>query len=137
MIVLDEQLLSYGVREPIARWYHGAVLAITQLRPQTVVRDDAIPVLLRAAKHPTFVTINITDFWRKMPSDPRFCIACIAVSHTHALEVPDLLRRLFRLVPFRTQRQRLGTIIQVSTRQVQYYTKEIAVIHRIVWPRAT
>jgi hypothetical protein len=104
MIVLDEQLLSYGVREPIARWSRGTVLDITQLRPQTVIRDDAIPMLMRAARRPTFVTINILDFWRRIPSDPRFCIACFAVPHTRALEVPELLRQLFRLVPFRTQR---------------------------------
>jgi hypothetical protein len=136
MIVLDEQLLSYGVRDPMARWYRGRVLAITQLRPQTVIRDDAIPMLLRAARQPTFVTINVGDFWRRLSPDPRFCLACIAVSHTQALEVPLLVRRLFRLAPFRTQRQRLGTIIRVSPRQVQYYTATPPVIHRLAWPRA-
>jgi uncharacterized protein (DUF433 family) len=58
MIILDEQLLSYGIRDPMARWYRGQAVAITQLRPQTVMRDDAIPMLLRAARRPTFVTIN-------------------------------------------------------------------------------
>jgi len=131
MIVLDEQLLSYGVRAPIARWYRGTVLAITQLRPQSVIQDDAIPMLLRAARRPTFVTINVLDFWRRLRPDPRFCIVCVAVPHTQALEVPVFVRRLFRLAPFRTQRQRLGTVVRVSVRQVQYYTTIPAVLHRV------
>lgn len=137
MIVLDEQLLSYGVRAPIARWYRGTVLAITQLRSQTVIRDDAIPMLLRTAHRPTFVTINALDFWRRILPDPRFCIACVAVPHTQALEVPVLVHRFFRLAPFRTQRQRLGTVVRVSMRQVQYYTTTPAVMHRVEWPRPT
>jgi hypothetical protein len=137
MIVLDEQLLSYGLRAPIARWYRGMVMDITQLRPQTVIRDDAIPMLLRAARRPTFVTINVGDFWRRLPPDPRFCTVCIAVPHTRAQEVARLLRRLFGLIPFRTQRQRLGTIIRGSARQGQYYTTATSVIHRLDWPRAT
>jgi len=135
MIVLDEQLQSYGVRGPMARWYRGTVLDITQLRPQTVIRDDAIPMLLHAARRPTFVTINVLDFWRRIRPDPRFSIVCVAVPHTQALEVPALVRRLFRLAPFRTQHQRLGTVVRVSVQQVQYYTTTPAVIHRMAWPR--
>jgi predicted ATPase len=44
MIVLDEQLLSYGIQASIARWYRGAVTDITQLRPNTVIPDEAIPM---------------------------------------------------------------------------------------------
>ncbi len=62
MIILDEQLLSYALRAPIEQWYRGTVTDITQLRPETVIRDDAIPMLLRAARQPTFVTINVSDF---------------------------------------------------------------------------
>jgi hypothetical protein len=131
MIVLDEQLQSYGVREPLAHWYRGTVVNITQLRPQTVIRDDAIPMLLRAARRPTFVTINVLDFWRRLLPDPRFCIVCVAVPHTQALEVPALVRRLFRLTPFCTQRQRMGAVVRISVQQVQYYTTIPAVIHRM------
>jgi hypothetical protein len=59
MIVLDEQLLSYGLQASIARWYCRTVTDITQLRPNTVILNDAIPMLLRAVSRPTFVTINL------------------------------------------------------------------------------
>ena len=135
MIVLDEQLLSYGLYAAIARWYRGTVTVITQMRPNTVIQDEAIPVLLRTARQPTFVTINVADFWRRLTPDTRFCIACFAVPHTRAEEVPNLLRRLFALEPFRTRGRRLGKIARVSQRQVQYYTAEARAVHRLDWPR--
>ena len=48
MIVLDEQLLGREVDVRVARWYRGAVLFVTDLRPNTVIKDDVIPVLLRS-----------------------------------------------------------------------------------------
>lgn len=134
MIVLDEQLLSYGLRQHIAQWYRGTVMAITQLRPETVIRDEAIPMLLRAARHPTFVTINVADFWQRVTPETRFCIICVAVPHTRALEVSALVRRLLSLVAFRTQKQRLGKVVRVSQRQVQYYTSADRTIQRLDWP---
>ncbi len=62
MIVLDEQLLGRNLEVEIARWYRGAVCFITDLRPNTVIKDDAIPQLLQQANQPTFVTINVNDF---------------------------------------------------------------------------
>jgi len=69
MIVLDEQLQGLELEDAISRWYHGAVLSVKQLRPGTVIKDEAIPLLLRRLKQPTFVTINDTDFWRRVPAD--------------------------------------------------------------------
>ena len=66
MIVLDEQLLGRGVERDIAHWYRGTVQFITDLRPHTIIKDEAIPVLLRRPAQPTFVTINERDFWRKV-----------------------------------------------------------------------
>ena len=135
MIVLDEQLLSYGIQVSIARWSRGTVTDITQLRPHAVILDEAIPMLLRAASRPTFVTINIADFWRRLAPNPRFCIMCCAVPHTRAQEVPDLLRRVLALEPFRTRSHRLGKIVRVSPQHVQYYTTDTRAIHLIAWPK--
>jgi hypothetical protein len=72
MIVLDEHLLGLGIRAEIARWYRGAVIDITQLRPRSIILDDAIPELLRSVRQPTFITLNVGDFWRRMAPDRRF-----------------------------------------------------------------
>jgi len=62
VIVLDEQLKNSGVEEQLAGWYRGRIVNITMLRPGTVIKDDAIPLLLRQVRAPVFVTINTTDF---------------------------------------------------------------------------
>lgn len=58
MIVLDEELQGLGLEEAIAAWYRGAVVLIKALRPGTVIKDEAIPGVLRRVRQPTFVTIN-------------------------------------------------------------------------------
>ena len=71
MIVLDEQLLGRGLERDIAQWYRGTVRFITDLRPHTIIKDEAISALLRQQSQPTFVTINDRDFWRKVVPDQR------------------------------------------------------------------
>ena len=66
MIVLDEQLLGRDIEAEISRWYRGTVQYIIDLRPNTVIKDDAIAGILQQQREPTFVTINERDFWRKI-----------------------------------------------------------------------
>jgi hypothetical protein len=74
MIVLDDQLLRFELEIRISEWYPGAVRFITDLRLDTVIKDDGIPALLRSQKQATFVTINESDFWRKIPWDRHFLL---------------------------------------------------------------
>ena len=133
MIVLDEQLLGYGLQHIIARWYKGSVTDITELRPDTVIEDEAVPALLRSVRQPTFVTMNVADFWRRLAPDPKFCVACFALPHARADEISDLLRSLFSLEPFRTRQRRLGKIARVSSKQVQFYTTDSWAVQSIEW----
>jgi hypothetical protein len=91
---LDEQLLGYGLQAAIRRWYRGTVTDIIALRPGTVILDQAIPELLRETRQAAFVTINVTDFWRRLPPDKHFCILCFALPDERAGELPGLLRRV-------------------------------------------
>ena len=72
MIVLDEQLLGRNLETAIARWYKGNICFITDLRPQSVIKDDAIPKLLQLENQDTFITINERDFWRKVVINQHF-----------------------------------------------------------------
>ena len=67
MIVLDEQLEDPRLSDKIARWYKGAVINLRELRLGSHVLDDAVPILLRRVRQPTFTTINYGDFWNKFP----------------------------------------------------------------------
>jgi hypothetical protein len=122
MLVLDEQLLGRGIDTALELWYRGPVLFITDLRPSTVIKDDAIPILLRQQHQATFLTINETDFWHKVAIDAHFCVVCFAVPDSRAREIAMLLRAVFRLPPFRTKAQRMGKVVRVTHATVNYYT---------------
>jgi hypothetical protein len=72
MIVLDEELQGLGLESAISVWYRGAVIIINQLRPRTVIKDEAIPTLLRRVREPTFVTINYIDSGGELQQTRRF-----------------------------------------------------------------
>ena len=120
MIVLDEQLLGRGIEHDIARWYRGKVQFIIDLRPNTVIKDDAIPALLQQQSQPTFVTINDRDFWQRAPCDARYCMVCFTLSDGHTGDIPQSLRTLFRLPEFRTKAQRMGKIVRVTRGAISY-----------------
>ena len=122
MVVLDEQLLGRDIEIEIARWYRGAVQFIIELRPHTVIKDDAIPEILRQQNQPTFVTINERDFWRKVAIDSRYCVVCFTLSDARAREIPETLRTLLRRAEFRTKANRMGKVIRVTENEVSYYT---------------
>ena len=124
MIVLDEQLLGRDIENQIARWYQGAVCFIMDLRPNTVVKDDAIPRLLQQESQPTFVTINESDFWRKTAITDQFCMVCFALPDSRAREIPTRLRRLFDHPLFDTKKKRMGKMIRVAEKEVSYYSSE-------------
>jgi hypothetical protein len=124
MIVLDEQLLGRNIDQEIARWYQGAVQFITDLRPNTVIKDDAIPELLRQQNQSTFVTINERDFWGKVIIDQRFCVICFALSDARAGDIPQLLKVLLRRLEFNTKAKRMGKVIRVTSREIEYYTTQ-------------
>ena len=108
MIVLDEQLLGRDIEEQIARWYQGAVCFITDLRLNTVIKDDAIPKLLQQENQPTFVTINESDFWRKTAINSQFCVVWFALPDSRAREISQRLRRLFDHPLFDTKNKRMA-----------------------------
>jgi hypothetical protein len=120
--VLDEQLLGRHLEAALGRWYRGPVRFITDLRPGTVIKDDAMPGLLRQQQHATFLTINETDFWRKVGIDAHCCVICFALPDARAHEIPELLRAVFWLPGFRTKARRMGKVLRVARRTVTYYT---------------
>jgi len=121
MIVLDENIHSRQNLAAIAEWYRGQVVSITQLRPGSVIRDDAIPALLQRLNRPSFVTTNVDDFWQVVQPHPLYCIVCISLPRERNSEVPTILRRLFALPEFRTKALRMGKVIRSSVAGAFYY----------------
>jgi hypothetical protein len=134
VIVLDENLLGLRLNNPIAIRYPGRVSYITALRPSTVIKDEAIPRLLQRLKGVTFVTTNVTDFWRRVLAHPQYSIVCLSLPNERLREVPELLRRLLRMPEFRTKAARMGKVVRVSRQQVQYYVVGAHHEHILTWP---
>ncbi len=122
MIILDEQLLEHDIEANISKWYGGAVRFVTELRPNTIIKDDAIPQLLRQQNQATFITINEKDFWRKVAISEQFCVVCLTLLDSRTHEIPELLRGLFRLSEFKTKANRMGKVIRVTDNETSYYT---------------
>ena len=133
MIVLDEQLQGLGLEEAITRWYRGAVFIVKKLRPGRVIKDEAIPTLLRQLKQPTFITIDYMDFWRSVPADNPYCLVCLALSIEQVEEIPVRLRQLLRLPEFKTKKARMGKVILVRERRLQYYSPHEKLVHILRW----
>jgi hypothetical protein len=124
MIVLDEQLLGRDLETTIATWYPGTVCFIHELRPNTIVKDEAIPSILQHQRQPTFITINERDFWLKIAADPRYCVICFALPDSQARMIPPLLRSLLRRPSLRTKAKRMGQVIRVTKTGISYYTSD-------------
>ena len=132
MIVLDEQLLGRNIEAQIKKWYSGKVVYINDLRPNTIIKDDAIPELLRHQNQPTFITINEKDFWRKVQIDDRYCIVCMVITDSQVNKIPLLLRSLLRIAEFKTKSARMGKVIRIADDKISYYTfldKQIITIY--------
>ena len=121
MIVLDEQLLGRGLEMEIAQWNPGPVRFIMDLRPNTVIKDDAVPLLLQHQDQPTFVTLNESDFWLK-GGDQRRVLCCVfCLSRFTGAGDSRLLRSLFHHPQFATKSQRMGVVIRIADQGVTYY----------------
>ncbi len=121
MIVLDEQLLDPQLQSAIAAWYPGQVINIVDLAPGRSIQDEAIPSILRGEQYPTFVTVNVVDFWERVPADRAYCMVCFALPQDRRQRVPPLLREILALDEFRTKATRMGKVVLVTEAHLRYY----------------
>ena len=128
-IILDEQIRPRVVLVSLRSWI--TVSRVLELRPNTIIKDEAIPGLLRQLKQPTFVTINVRDFWKRKLCDPRYCIVCMAVADDKQFEIPRLLRDLLRLPEFKTHATRMGKIAHVGLEHRRYYRYGDDSVHQL------
>jgi hypothetical protein len=124
LILPDENVYQQSIMASIAAWYRDQVRSLSTLRPNTLIKDEAIPTVLRNVRQPTFVTTNVDDFWRRIPAHSRYSIVCVALPNERLHELSPLLRQLLRLPEFNTKAKRMGKVIRVSPSQLQYYERQ-------------
>ena len=133
MIVVDENIHDQRIIAAISAWYPGRVISITRLRLRSLIKDDAIPALLRKVPKPTFVTINVADFWKKIPPDSSYCFVNVALPKERTREIPDLIRRFLRLPEFRSKASRMGKVVRLTPSRIEYYESDWR-IRSLSWP---
>ena len=133
MIVVDENIHDERILKAVAGWYPGQVISITALRPGTIIKDEAIPTLLLQATQPTFVTINVSDFWRRIRAHSGYCIVAVSTPKERIVEIPTLVQALFRRPDLHAKTGRMGKVIRLSPERIEYYGLDWE-IHTLLWP---
>ena len=129
-IVLDDQLFPLDVLVPIARW--STVQRLRDVRPGEVIKDERVPVILRELRQPTFVTIDMA-FWNRRLCDLHYCLVCFPLRNDEQALIPIMLRRLLRMPTFRSKTQRMGKVIQVAPQQLRYWQHNDDQLHVHQW----
>ena len=134
MIVLDESLDDKRVMVPLRARCKGKVVSLRELRPGTIIKDDAVAALLRQYRNATFITINVTDFWRRIAADRRYSIICAQLPTESQGELPELFVRLLHHQEFRTIRKRVGKVIRLGTSEIAFYGMGNPTPVQLPWP---
>ena len=128
MNVLDENvtrdqadlLLQWGIRfRSISRDLHC----------QGMHDDNIVPFLLRL-KQPTLLTRD-EDFYERRLVHPRYCLAWFDVD---AGQTAFFIRRFLSHPGFSTNAQRLGKVIRVAPRGIEYWLKNLQRPIIVQWP---
>jgi len=133
-IILDDQLFDVEVLVPLARWI--TVQRLRELRPNEVIKDDRVPLLLRELRQPTFVTIDM-GFWNRDLRDPKYCILCFPLRNEEQHLLPERLYQLFQLAEFRTKAARMGKVVRVGPERIDYWVVGDERMHRLAWTGAS
>ena len=103
-LVLDDQLDVQAILPRLEPWI--TAVRLQSLRPGEHVLDDRVPEILCTLQRPTFVTID-RGFWNRRLCHASYCILYFDLLTDQQQQLPSILRRLFRLVEFRTRAVRI------------------------------
>ena len=95
---------------------------------QGIHDDDILPLLL-SLKKPTLLTRD-EDFFGRNFAHPRYCLVWFDVA---VEETAFFIRRFLRHPDFRANARRLGKVIRVHVRQVEYWTKDAERLSEVEW----
>ncbi len=131
-IVVDEHIAHSKVTDPLKNWITAEQIGF-ELRQAKGLSDEQIIPLLHRLKRRTFVTID-SDFYNPKLCNDAYCLIYFHVSSTQQAQIPDLLRRLFRIEGFRSIRERMGKVVWVSPEGIRYYQRHFQDEQHLGWP---
>ena len=134
LLLLDDQLDVHQVLFPIRKWAKARLLH--QVRPGEHVLDERVPAILRTLKQPTFITIDV-HFWDRRLRHPDYAILYFVLRDDEQDQLPGLLRTLFRRVEFRTRSRRMGKVSRVSHTHIDWWQFQTGAMQRVAWQPAS
>lgn len=117
-LVLDEHLGRTEVLITLQKWITAT--KIEDLVGDEILKDDRILQFLRQRKHPTFITLD-DDFFHRRLCDRRYCLIYCVVPRQQQHRIPVILRRLFRLPEFSSKAARMGKVIRVHEKDIDFW----------------
>lgn len=108
MILLDENIPE-SQRQLLRSWRIRARQVGHEVGPQGV-KDEALIPLLHHERGTTFFTRDL-GFYERRLCHADYCLVCL---EARQYETASFIRRFLRHPQFRTQRQRLGSMVRVS-----------------------
>lgn len=132
-ILVDEHLSPTEVVKPLQRWITAQ--KIEDFAPDSTLKDERILQILCDQKRVTFVTLD-AGFYRKKYCDRRYCLIFFVLPHQEQGRLPSLLRRLFHLSEFKTGAARMGKVVRISRKKIEFWQAGDEKRHRIGWTAA-
>ena len=127
MNVLDENV-TRDQADLLCQWGIRFRSISRDLGCQGMPDDNILPFLLRL-KQPTLLTRD-RDFFERRLAHARYCLAWFDVD---AGQTAFFIRRFLSHPRFRTNAQRLGKVICVAPRGIEYWTKSEGRLTHLRW----
>jgi hypothetical protein len=93
------------------------------------IDDDAIRPLLLRLKKPTLLTRDV-DFFRREFAHSNYCLVWFDVA---VEETAFFIRRFLRHPVFQANAQRLGKVVRVQPRHIEYWTRNAEKLVEVQW----
>jgi hypothetical protein len=131
LVVVDEHLGHHDVTEPLQRFVTAQQIGV-ELSQAKGLSDEQIIPFLRSLKRRTFVTID-DWFYKLRLCDNAYCLIYFHLTMEQQVQIPSLLRRLFKIEGFRTVRERMGKVVHVGHEAIRYYQRGLPGEQRLNW----
>lgn len=128
-IIVDEHL---GLNEVLRPIQQITAQKVESLKPGEVLKDDRLLQVLTHLNKPTLITID-DDFWDRRYCDRRYCLLYFVLPEEQQSHIPAILRRLFRLEPFKTKAARMGKVARITFTKVSFWRLGSDKLYTIAW----
>ena len=128
MLIIDENISESEVWR--LREWRIPVRLISEVAVKSIDDENIFPILHRL-KRPTFFAKD-RDFWKRTLVHPAYCLVHLDIPE-HEGEVAAFIRRFLNHARFDTHAKRVGKVVRVHVRGMQFWQRGTGRIHVCKW----